>query len=89
MFAYLGLMPVKHSVLNVKGPSRGLLRDYKPSDGPSFQALVLGWAGVSAEMTGAGVLQEPPTMTLDAPRWERNFYVIMCSNSAHCHSAYL
>ena len=49
----------------------------------------LGWAGVSAEMTGAGVLQEPPTMTLDAPRWERNFYVIMCSNSAHCHSAYL
>ena len=36
-------------VLNVKalvggfqpgeGPSRGLLRDYKPSDGPSFQAL--------------------------------------------------
>ena len=32
-----------NSVLNVKvstrGPSRGLLRDYEPSDGPSFQAL--------------------------------------------------
>ena len=38
-----------HSVLNVKalkegfqpgeGPSRGLLRDYEPSDEPSFQAL--------------------------------------------------
>ena len=23
-----------------EGPSRGLLRDYEPSDGPSFQALV-------------------------------------------------
>ena len=23
-----------------EGPSRGLLRDYKPSDGPSFQALL-------------------------------------------------
>ena len=25
-----------------EGPSRGLLRDYEPSDGPSFQALVIG-----------------------------------------------
>ena len=24
-----------------EGPSRGLLRDYEPSDGPSFQALLL------------------------------------------------
>ena len=24
-----------------EGPSRGLLRDYEPSDGPSFQALAL------------------------------------------------
>ena len=23
-----------------EGPSRGLLRDYEPSDGPSFQALL-------------------------------------------------
>ena len=23
-----------------EGPSRGLLRDYEPSDGPSFQVLV-------------------------------------------------
>ena len=39
-----------NSVLNVKalvgaftgeGVSRGLLRDYEPSDGPSFEALVL------------------------------------------------
>ena len=26
-----------------EGPSRGLLRDYEPSDGPSFQALDLSW----------------------------------------------
>ena len=42
---------VLHSVLNVKAvvaafnqekalPSRGLLRDYEPSDGPSFKALL-------------------------------------------------
>ena len=47
----MGSTSIKHSVLNVcesggsscfklgEGLRRGLLRDYEPSDGPSFQAL--------------------------------------------------
>ena len=40
-----------------RGPySRGLLRDYEPSDGPSFQALISAQTHIphAAVMTGAG-----------------------------------
>ena len=36
----LGESPRRHFQPSGEGPSRGLLRDYKPSCGPSFEALV-------------------------------------------------
>ena len=38
-FAILEEAPIRRIQLG-EGPSRGLLRDYEPSDGPSFQSLV-------------------------------------------------
>ena len=40
-----------------EGPSRGLLRDYEPSDGPSFQALILSESWFKFESRSRSFLQ--------------------------------